>query len=197
MRLIPTALLLYTSLSTIQAFTLPDSDAPTHHSPTLLQYEGLAHIQTRSKDTVLLILGCVKLSWPANSIVPVPRVAYQSARFFPFWSSSLMNYDIFREELAVKYPAYGHGLWEPSPRGQYTAVEIGDVGFIRDGYFHRLFNVLLPEDHPSHQDGVPQRHEPLVLRTRLPTSIGTLQPNDLRSNGVSDRSDGSGRWASG
>ena len=108
-----------------------------------------------------------------------------------------MNYDIFREELAAKYPAYGHALWEPSPGGRYTVVDIGDVGFIREGYFHRLFNILLPEDHPSHQDGVPQRHEPLVLRMSSPTSIGTLQPNDLRSNGVSDISDESGRWASG
>ena len=22
-----------------------------------------------------------------------------------------MEYDIFREELAIKYPAYGHALW--------------------------------------------------------------------------------------
>lgn len=100
-----------------------------------------------------------------------------------------MDYDIFREELAIKYPAYGYALWEPSPGGRYTAVEIGDVGFIREGYFHRLFNILLPEDHPSHQDGVPQHHEPLILRTRSPTYTGTLQPNHLRSNGVLDRSD--------
>jgi hypothetical protein len=108
-----------------------------------------------------------------------------------------MDHDIFREELAAKYPAYGHALWEPNPGGHYAAVEIGDVGFIRDGYFHRLFNILLPEDHPSHQDGVPQRHEPLVLRMRSPTSTGTLHPNNLRSNGVLDKSDETRRRASG
>jgi hypothetical protein len=100
-----------------------------------------------------------------------------------------MDYDIYREELGIKYPAYGHALWEPSPGGRYTSVEIGDVGFIRQGYFHRLFNILLPEDHPSHQDGVPQYHEPLVLRMASPINTGTLQPNNLRSNGVLDRSD--------
>jgi hypothetical protein len=100
-----------------------------------------------------------------------------------------MDYDIYREELGIKYPAYGHALWEPSPGGRYTSVEIGDVGFIRQGYFHRLFNILLPEDHPSHQDGVPQHHEPLVLRMASPINTGTLQPNNLRSNGVVDRSD--------
>jgi hypothetical protein len=99
-----------------------------------------------------------------------------------------MDYDIYREELAMKYPAYGHALWEPSPGGRYTCVEIGDVGFIRQGYFHRLFNILLPEDDPSHQDGVPQHHEPLVFRTTSPINTGTLQPNNLRSNGVLDRS---------
>ncbi|KAN0124794.1 hypothetical protein V8E52_001346, partial [Russula decolorans] len=77
----------------------------------------------------------------------------------------------------------GHALWEPDPGGRYTFVEIGDVGFIRQGYFHRLFNILLPEDHPSHHDGVPQHHEPLVLRMASPTNTGTLQPNNLRSNG--------------
>jgi len=100
-----------------------------------------------------------------------------------------MDYDIFREELAIKYPSYGHALWDPSPGGRYTSVEIGDVGFIREGYFHRLFNILLPEDHPSHRDGVPSHHEPLVLRMRFPTNTGTLQPNNFRSNAVSDTSD--------
>ena len=100
-----------------------------------------------------------------------------------------MDYDIYREQLAIKYPAYGHALWEPSPWGHYTAIEIGDVGFIRQGYFHRLFNILLPGDHPSHQDGVPQHHEPLVLRMTSPINTGMLQPNNFRSNAVSDWSD--------
>jgi hypothetical protein len=100
-----------------------------------------------------------------------------------------MEYDIFREELAMKYPAYGHALWDPGPGGSYDSVEIGDVGFIREGYFHRLFNVLLPGNHPSHQDGVPQHYEQLVLRTSSPTKTGTLQPNNLRSYGVRDNSE--------
>ena len=108
-----------------------------------------------------------------------------------------MNYDIFREELATKYSTYGHALWEPSPGGHYTAVEIGDVGFIREGRFHRLFNILLSGDDPSHQGGVPQRHDPLVLRVRSPTDTSTLWPNDLRSNGVLDRTEEHRRGARG
>ncbi|KAH9960654.1 hypothetical protein BC827DRAFT_383715 [Russula dissimulans] len=70
--------------------------------------------------------------------------------------------DTFRETLAIRYPHCGHALWDPSPEGLYDAVAVGDVGFIREGYFHRLFNILLPEDHPSHlNSGVPENYQPL------------------------------------
>ncbi len=108
-----------------------------------------------------------------------------------------MDYDIFREELAIKYPIYGHALWDPNPGGRYAAVQVGDVGFIHEGYFHRLFNILLPADHESHRGGVPQNHEPLTLRLSPPTYTGTLQPNHLRSKGVSVVSDGGGIHALG
>ena len=108
-----------------------------------------------------------------------------------------MDYDVYHEELGTKYRAYGHALWETSPGGHYTSVEIGDVCFIRRGYFRRLFNILLPEDHPSHHDGVPQHHEPLVLRTPSTRITGTLQPNNPRSNGVFDRSEDDRSWALG
>jgi hypothetical protein len=110
-----------------------------------------------------------------------------------------MEHDIFREELAIKYPTYGHALWQPSPRGRYAAVDIGDVGFIREGYFRRLFSILLPANHPSHRHGVPQHHKPLELPLSLSASIdtGTLQSNNFRSNGVSDRSDDHRRGALG
>jgi hypothetical protein len=109
-----------------------------------------------------------------------------------------MEYDIFREELGLAYPAYGHALWQPSPGESYAEVDIGDVGFIRGGYFRRLFNILLPEDHESHQDGVPQHHEPLILTTSSPTNRGTLrQPNYFRSKAVLDRSDAHRRGALG
>jgi hypothetical protein len=134
------------------------------------------------------------IGWTGRTAhVPTPQAAYRSAhRSFPFQSSlhdALMDYDIYREQLAIKHPAYGHALWEPSPGGRYKSVEIGDVGFIRQGYFHRLFNILLPEDDPSHQDGVPQNHEPLQLRVASPTNTGKLPPNNLRSIGILDKSD--------
>jgi hypothetical protein len=97
----------------------------------------------------------------------------------------MAHYDIFRNQLAIKYPAYGHALWEPSPGRLYSAVEVGDVGFIREGKFHRLFNALLPAEHPSHQNlRVPEYHEP--LRPTITEHIygGTLASHDLYSGGV-------------
>jgi hypothetical protein len=73
------------------------------------------------------------------------------------------DYDIFREELSITCPSHGYALWDPDP-GIHGPVEVGDVGFIREGRFFRLFNALLPEDHPSHMYwGVPEYHEPLIL----------------------------------
>jgi hypothetical protein len=92
-------------------------------------------------------------------------------RYKPFLGSlhlrpvvDMAHYSTFRQELAIAYPTYGNALWEPDPGGQYNAVEVGDVGFIRRGYFQRLFNVLHPKDHPSHrvQFFVPEDHQQLV-----------------------------------
>jgi hypothetical protein len=100
-----------------------------------------------------------------------------------------MDYDIFREELGMKYPALGHPLWEPSP-GLYDSVEVGDVGFIRGGKFHRLFNVLFPADHPSQNFGVPEYHQPLELNIQPHIYTNTLSPNDFCSMGVKVESGG-------
>lgn len=102
------------------------------------------------------------------------------------------HYDTFREELAKAYPAFGHALWEPNP-GEYPPVEVGDVGFIREGQFHRLFNVLLPEDHESHERfGVPEGHEQLRPIVTNHINRGVLTPNTFYSSGVTILSGGFG-----
>ena len=55
----------------------------------------------------------------------------------------LTHYEIFCYQLAIKFPASGHALWEPDPANISTAVEVGDVGYICEGRFRRLFNALL------------------------------------------------------
>jgi hypothetical protein len=49
--------------------------------------------------------------------------------------------------------------------GFQDQVAIGDVGFVSDGFFHRMFNVTLPwDDSSNRRHGVPpQRYEPLDI----------------------------------
>ncbi len=102
----------------------------------------------------------------------------------------MAHFDIFRHQLSIKYPAYGHPLWEPSPGDRYPAVAIGDVGFIRGGRFHRLFNVLLDPNDPSHKMyGVPEHHEQLRPHVEDHIITGTLTPNHFCSTGVALESD--------
>ncbi|KAI9432518.1 hypothetical protein H4582DRAFT_1994165 [Lactarius indigo] len=99
-------------------------------------------------------------------------------------SRTYNHYDLFRDELVRAYPTFGHALWDPDP-GEYPPVEIGDVGFIRQGKFHRLFNALYSEDHPSNQRfGVPEYHE---IFQPVPNHIdrGPLKPNTFYSYGIS------------
>ena len=96
----------------------------------------------------------------------------------------MTHYDIFRGQLAIKYPSYGHALWEPSPSKLYGPAEVGDVGFIREGQFHRLFNALLSVDHPSHKFGVPEHHEPLIPELADHVICGMLSPGQYCSAGV-------------
>ncbi|KAI9447262.1 hypothetical protein BJY52DRAFT_1127518 [Lactarius psammicola] len=97
----------------------------------------------------------------------------------------MAHYDIFRDQLAIRFPAHGHALWEPSPGNLYHAVGVGDVGYISKGRFHRLFNILLPADDPSHENfGVPDNHEP--FKPNVPKHIlsGILRPDNFCSAGV-------------
>ncbi|KAI9439189.1 hypothetical protein H4582DRAFT_122234 [Lactarius indigo] len=96
----------------------------------------------------------------------------------------MAHYDIFRDLLGIKYPALGHALWEPSPGELYPPVEVGDVGFIREGKFHRLFNALLDAGHPSQTFGVPEYHVPLRPSLAKHIDNGTLSPTDFCSYGV-------------
>jgi len=99
---------------------------------------------------------------------------------------SMAHHDIFREQLTIKYPTHGHALWEPSPGKLYSPVEVGDVGYVREGQFHRLFNALLAADHPSHRKfGVPEYHVPLVPNSSEHINISTSKTTHYCSYGIS------------
>ena len=59
----------------------------------------------------------------------------------------LPAFDVFREQLTPLF--HGHALWMPDPANLYERVSIGDVGFVKNGYFVRMFNVLLDWSNPT------------------------------------------------
>ena len=109
----------------------------------------------------------------------------------------MAHYDIFRQHLAMKFPAYGHALWEPDPGNLYPPVEVGDVVYICLGKFRRLFNGLLPADHSSHRNfGVPECREQLTLNIENHIEISRLSSHNFCSAGVTFGPE-SDRWADG
>ena len=61
--------------------------------------------------------------------------------------------NIYRDQLSSLY--YGLALWDPKPvdnrQKQCSNVSIGDVGYLDNGAFVRMFNVTLPWDDPSNK----------------------------------------------
>ncbi|KAI0701530.1 WD40 repeat-like protein [Cerioporus squamosus] len=80
-------------------------------------------------------------------------------------------YDIYTKQLFGL--GYGYPLWFPEP-AQGHEINIGDVGYLFQGAFYRLFNATLPEDDPSHREwGVPDHYEPFkkqVITSHLKSS---------------------------
>ena len=110
--------------------------------------------------------------------------------------------NIFRDELGIRYPGNGHALWNPDPGGLYNSVEVGDVGFIRRGYFYRLFNALLSRDPPSDPDTHGDDYGPVYpprLEPRAPQHIRRDRDNhkDFRSKNVTKEHSGHDIYASG
>lgn len=103
------------------------------------------------------------------------------------------QHETLRDELALKYPTFGIALWEPGTMGRYDAVDVGDVGFIREGYFHRLFNVLPSSsgDNSPHRDfRVPENHEPLQINRDSHIGRGIEGYQELLSKNITVESRG-------
>ena len=116
-------------------------------------------------------------------INPLPSRALRIS--FDLCSPNFMadsDYDIFREQLAIDCPSYGHALWKPSPRKQDRPVQVGDVGFIRNGKFHSLFNVLCPAEG---QSNVPDCYEQLCPKFSDHISNSSFGSSHYSSAGIS------------
>ena len=72
-------------------------------------------------------------------------------------------FNVYREQLSSLY--HGLALWKPNPvEDVYNQVSIGDVGYVSEGAFIRMFNVTLPWDNESNKTfGEPYVYDPLRL----------------------------------
>jgi len=96
-------------------------------------------------------------------------------------------WDVYQKELSSLQ--HGIALWDPRPVGAlYDRVSIGDVGFINEGHFYRMFNAILPWNDPSNTRlGEPEPYPPLDLGPFPNTRSRTLAKGDYYSRNVSAR----------
>ena len=68
---------------------------------------------------------------------------------------------VYRDQMTTL--SHGLALWNPDPPKEiYDKVSIGDVGYLHEGSFIRMFNVILPWSHKSNRAlGEPEPYEPL------------------------------------
>ena len=68
---------------------------------------------------------------------------------------------VYQDQLAT--PSYGIALWNANPPKEiYDKVSIGDIGYLHEGSFIRMFNVMLPWSHESNRTlGRPEPYESL------------------------------------
>ncbi|KAH9953164.1 hypothetical protein BC827DRAFT_169055 [Russula dissimulans] len=101
-------------------------------------------------------------------------------------------FNIYRDQLSSLY--HGVALWEPNPlRNIYDQVSIGDVGYVQDGFFYRMFNVTLPWDDPLNtRFGEPEPYKTLVSDPFTNIREAALTKGDYYSRLVS-KEDNAGR----
>ena len=91
---------------------------------------------------------------------------------------------VYREQLTSLH--HGLPLWEPSPiKSLYDKVSIGDVGYVVEGFFYRIFNVRLPWNHPSNTTFKLEPYEPLKSDEFANIREATLARGDHTSRSVS------------
>ena len=90
-------------------------------------------------------------------------------------------FNIYREQLSSLYQ--GLALWNPKPvenlHKQPGHVSIGDVGYLDNGAFIRMFNVTLPWNDPSNRLlEKPEKYERIK-----PRYFGNVRDNEIIREG--------------
>ncbi|KAH9074322.1 hypothetical protein EDB83DRAFT_2219069 [Lactarius deliciosus] len=94
----------------------------------------------------------------------------------------MTSYDTYRDQLANLY--HGHALWVPDPARLYDRVQVGDVGYVKQGQFLRMFNALLPADDNAQVYGIPEGYVPLNMGPFNNIRALNLSHGDYCSNTV-------------
>ena len=83
-------------------------------------------------------------------------------------------FNVYCDELTSL--SQGLALWNPNPpKDIYNNVSIGDVGYLHEGTFIRMFNVMLPWDDPSNRT----LGNPEPFNTLYGDPIINIQKSDL------------------
>ena len=65
----------------------------------------------------------------------------------------MASFIVYQDQLTSLF--HGIALWNPSPPDRiYNKVSIGDVGYLNQGAFIRMFNVMLTWDDPLNNNRV-------------------------------------------
>ncbi|KZT71210.1 hypothetical protein DAEQUDRAFT_688208, partial [Daedalea quercina L-15889] len=99
-------------------------------------------------------------------------------------------WNVYAQQLLME--GHGYPLWDPRPTNRSPGAQIGDVGYIRNGGFIRLFNAMAAEDDPLNaQYGVPGNHNEfkkpdraLVLETPSAIMPGSICSKTIKQVGA-------------
>ncbi|KAI0673301.1 hypothetical protein C8Q78DRAFT_714618 [Trametes maxima] len=78
---------------------------------------------------------------------------------------STASWDIYAEQMA--HLKYGFPLWSPDPPPGGAPIELGDVGWVREGEFIPLFNAFRDSDDRQPHGRVPAGFSPLSLQDMM------------------------------
>lgn len=143
-----------------QAFSLKGPLSNSGASTFICNYSGEDDISV--EDVTSTNADSVPSPSAPSPSAPSPPVSSPSVSL-PLVSSIMQHLfsKVYRDQLLSR--TQGIALWDPNPRnGFYDKVSIGDVGYLHEGSFIRMFNVMLPWDHPSNRTlGNPKYYQPL------------------------------------
>ena len=110
-------------------------------------------------------------------------------------SSPMSHFNVYRDQLASL--SQGIALWDPTPHKKiYDKVSIGDVGYLQEGSFIRMFNVMLKWNDPSNRKlGVPEEYETLDFGPFCNTTERKIVSGERYSRCVSSESNVGNRKA--